>query len=134
MNRTTGKNMDNFDWVTERASCSIAKCFELLKQQIKDDAKIRHELRPAGTHYGFAAMVQGGNITVIVEGNSIHETVSFHIAEKGIIVVDRDGKEMFTATPTLNEEGDCKLTVNGELLEYWQVRMMALEDLFFKKY
>lgn len=37
------------------------------------------------------------------------------------------------ATITLNNEGRCMLKVDGEELEPWNVRRMALEDLFFGK-
>lgn len=37
----------------------------------------------------------------------------------------------FSAVPRLNEDGECRLEVQGERLQFWQVSRKALEDLFF---
>jgi hypothetical protein len=37
----------------------------------------------------------------------------------------------FTGALTLNNNGECRLRVKDEELEQWQVRRMALEELFF---
>ena len=41
---------------------------------------------------------------------------------------------MFEVTLTFADEGECRLNVNGEDREFWQVRRMALEELFFRGY
>jgi hypothetical protein len=48
------------------------------------------------------------------------------------IEVSGDGIKAFEATPTVNDEGKCRLKVNGIEREFWQVRRMALEKLFFE--
>jgi hypothetical protein len=39
---------------------------------------------------------------------------------------------MFDVTATFSDEGDCRLKVNGEERDLWQVRRMALEELLFR--
>ena len=41
---------------------------------------------------------------------------------------------MFEVTLTFNDEGGCKLHVNQEERDLWQVRRMALEELLFRDY
>jgi len=47
------------------------------------------------------------------------------------ITVQTPSDDSFSVVPALNEEGKCKLTVNGKELEVWQVCQMALGRLFF---
>jgi hypothetical protein len=39
---------------------------------------------------------------------------------------------MFDVTATFSDEGECRLKVNGDGRDLWQVRRMALEDLLFR--
>jgi hypothetical protein len=39
---------------------------------------------------------------------------------------------MFEVGLTFTDEGECKLIVNKEPRDFWQVRRMALEDLLFQ--
>jgi hypothetical protein len=45
--------MDNFDWVTAIASCSVASVFARLRVQVGEDVRKRQELHPQAAHYGF---------------------------------------------------------------------------------
>ncbi|MFZ0815493.1 MAG: hypothetical protein WAM78_08235 [Candidatus Sulfotelmatobacter sp.] len=38
---------------------------------------------------------------------------------------------MFEVTLTFDDTGACKLNVNAESRDFWQVRRMALEELLF---
>ncbi len=58
----------------------------------------------------------------------------FSLAEHAILVRDYKGAQMFEMTLTFNDKGECKLYVNEEERELWQVRRMALEDLLFRGY
>jgi hypothetical protein len=49
-------------------------------------------------------------------------------------VRDAKGEPMFEVTLTFSDHGECKLKVNHEEREYWQVRRMALEGLMFASY
>jgi hypothetical protein len=58
--------------------------------------------------------------------------VTFSLAEHAIFVRDDKGVAMFEVTLTFDDRGECKLNVNGEERDYWQVRRMALEELMFR--
>jgi hypothetical protein len=48
------------------------------------------------------------------------------------IVAEGDKVDVrFEGTLTLNDDGDCRLLVNGQELDEWQVLRRALEQLFF---
>jgi hypothetical protein len=64
-----------------------------------------------------------------MEGFSQRE-VRFSLATNGISL--KRGQNTFMIALTLNDEGRCKLSVDGgPQQEQWQVRRMALEGLFF---
>jgi hypothetical protein len=61
--------------------------------------------------------------------------IDFVLEADAIVVEEHLGEQCavkFRATPGLNNPGDCTLTVNGSELELWQVRRLALQDLFFR--
>jgi hypothetical protein len=131
---------NDFDWVTARNGCSIRKVFETLRLQIENDIKIRNESlqsdqkRHYGYSYGIATAV--GGFRVFLEGVvGMHQTVAFSITQKGsILASDEEGNTVIEGTPTISDDGKCRLKVNGQERELWQIRKMALEDLFFHTY
>ena len=125
--------MPDFDWVTEYARCSIGALFEKLKLQLQEDVDKRQELRGSGPSYKFVLLHNSEKATVLIEGNNVHESVVFRLSGRAIEVVDDEGNVRFTATPTLNDEGECRLKINGEEKELWHLRKMALEELFFRR-
>jgi hypothetical protein len=124
----------NFDWVTARSQCSTAVLFEQLKQQVKDDVATRKALLPEMAHYGFRFIsTSNRSFSVLVEGNKIHDTVYFECKPQEIGIFCND-ELLYNAVPSLDSEGHCKLRINDQQYELWQVRQMALENLFFKSY
>src|ERR1700687_5927128 len=134
MNSRSEKDMTNFDWVTERSLCSSVKVFETLKLQVTKDIETRNKLRPENSSYEFHFVTNGDSFTVAKEGNNLHETVTFKLVGKAIQVLDKNGKKLIEATLTLNDDGECRLKINGRELESWQMRGLVLEDLFFGLY
>jgi hypothetical protein len=134
MNSTTERKPESFDWVTARAACSLARVFEKLKLQIQDDIKARNALRPPGAHYAFS-VVEGGSkaFSVLVEGKNVHVSVRFDLDDEKISVYSKDGVT-FTGTVTLCDDGECRVKIGDQEHDLWQVRKMALEDLFFRAY
>ena len=47
------------------------------------------------------------------------------------ITVERQQEKMFSIQGSFNAKGECKIIVDGQDLEPWQICRMALEDLFF---
>jgi hypothetical protein len=83
-----------------------------------------------GFKYKFDFIGASKKFTALVHGHSLHKTVSFSLADNWI-EIQPDNSPMFKATVGLNDEGECVLDVDGEQRYPWQVRKMALEDLFF---
>jgi hypothetical protein len=133
-NDTAEKDRSKFDWVTKRSSCSLPKIFKALLVQVEEDVKTRNALRPNNSPYEFSVAEKGSDFTVLVKAKDAHRSVTFSLAEHAILVRDDNGDLMFEVMLTFNDKGECKLNVNKEEHEVWQVRRMALEDLMFRSY
>jgi hypothetical protein len=123
-----------FDWVTGRSLCSIPNVFRALTLEVEDDVKTRNALRPNNSPYEFSVAENVDDFTVTLKAEDVDRSVTFSRAEHAILVRDDEGKTMFEVTLTFNDEGDCKLHVNQQERELWQVRRMALEELMFRGY
>lgn len=128
--------MSDFDWVTARSNCSLAIIFERLKASVQEDVAKRQELTPKsefGYRYGFRTDLGPNRISVVLEGPAVTEPESlvFYLRKDSIEVVDGKGALKFKATPTINDEGECRLKVAGQEKDLWQFRKMVLEDLLF---
>jgi hypothetical protein len=127
--------MDNFDWVTAVASCSVGSAFVRLRTQVEQDVETRRALRPQAEHYGFRFQANNDyNFCVLVEGNGIHKSVCFELQKKAEQIQVHRGAEIVKAKMTVNKDGECRFLVNDEELEFWQFRKRMLEDLFFSSY
>jgi hypothetical protein len=127
-----GKDPSKFDWVTERSSCTLPKVFQALRLQVEEDVKTRNALRPENSPYKFSVTAKGDDFTAVLEAKDLHRSVIFSLAEHAIVVRDDKGGSMFDVTATFSDEGQCRLKVNGEERDLWQVRRMALEELLFR--
>jgi hypothetical protein len=122
----------DFNWVSERAACSLAIIFGTLKLQVREDVKTRTDLRPDQPHYGFKFADHAPDAFIVgLDAEPAHYSILFKLESKKI-EISGDGIKTFEATPTVNDEGKCLLKVNGVEREFWQVRRMALEKLFFE--
>jgi hypothetical protein len=74
----------------------------------------------------------GDDFTVLLNAKDVHRSVVFTLAEHAILVREDKGDPMFDVTATFGDEGECRLEVNGEVRNLWQVRRMALEGLLFR--
>ena len=128
------KSKSGFDWVAERSACSLPKIFKTLLLQIKEDVKTRNELRPDNSPYEFSVEEKGENFSAVLKTADVQMSVVFSLVDRAISVRDDKGNQMFEVTISFSEEGKCKLRVNDEERELWQVRRMALEELMFRGY
>jgi hypothetical protein len=137
-NPTPGKSSNpekpesNFDWITARSSCALPNVFKQLRLQVEQDVKTRNSLRPPNSPYEFSLSDHNGDFRVILKADTLQTSVTFALAEHAILVRDNAGTEMFAVTLTFTDHGECKLNVNAEEREFWQVRRMALEELMFR--
>lgn len=122
------------DWVTKRFLCSLPNVFKDLTLQVEEDVKTRNALRPNNSPYEFVATAKGEDFIVVLETEEVRKAVVFSREPHAIVVRDDDGKTMFEVTLTFSDQGECKLHVNQEERDMWQVRRMALEGLLFQGY
>ena len=134
MSEKVEKDMSKFDWVTARSACSLPKVFKELMLQVEEDVKTRNALRPANSPYEFSVTEDGADFAVHLDAKDVRRSVTFSLAQHAISVRDDKGNQMFDVTPILNDKGECRLNVNGEGRDLWQVRRMALEGLLFVGY
>ncbi len=124
-----GNGTSKFDWVTERSSCSLPKVFNTLRVQVEEDVKTRNALRPSYSPYEFSMKEDNGEFAILLKAKELQRSVVFPLAEHAILVRDDKTNPMFEVTATFSDEGECRLKVNGEERNFWQVRRMALEEL-----
>jgi hypothetical protein len=110
--------------------------FNRLYLEVNEDVEIRNSLLPPGAGHRFnppTASSDGNRFTVAVSGKiALNRPITFRLRESDIAVLNGDDKPMFTATVTISDDGECRLRVGGQELEFWQVRRRALEHLFFE--
>ena len=131
-NHKTGNGTSGFDWVTERSSCTLPKVFNTLRLEVEDDVKTRNSLRPNPPAYEFLVTNDTGEFAVLLKAKELQKSVSFRLADNAILVRDDQGKPMFEVTLAFDDAGKCRLNVNSQEREFWQVRHMALEDLMYR--
>src|ERR1017187_7116640 len=120
---------ENFDWVTARSECSLTKVFGRLSLGIQSDVEIRKELPSDDWKFDFFPQQPRAFMVTRQNSRGDHRQVDFLIKD-GTIAILGTGVS-FAARPGLNTSGRCTLMVNGQELELWQVRRMALDGLFF---
>jgi hypothetical protein len=121
-----------FDWVTERSSCSLPKVFSTLRMQVEEDVKTRNGLRPGNSPYEFSVTEDNGEFAVLLKALEVRTSVTFSLADHAVLVRDDQGNPIFEVNAAFDDKGRCRLKVNGEEREFWQVRRMALEELMFR--
>ena len=129
---TSKNSLPAFDWVTDRSSCTLPKVFGELRRQIEADIHTRNSIRPNLAPYEFSLTEDIAEFKVILKAKELQQAVTFHLADHAILVQDDQGKPMFEISLTFDDAGKCRLNVNSQEREFWQVRRMALEDLMFR--
>ncbi len=125
---------DDFDWVTARWKCSLEMAFQILSEIVDTNVKkINERPHPSAT---FERRLLNQKLIVIRKREDEISTVVFELSYPAIQVkrVSPAGAEtfLFSTTPSLTEDGDCILEVEGQPLKFWQITKRALYDLFFE--
>jgi hypothetical protein len=139
MTDNTHKKPANFNWVNERATCSLRQMFEKLKLEIAGDVEARNahlSERPIRRAVNIAD--HGSRIKVFLDDQfqeMANNGVLFVLKPDGIEVRDNEtNAERFKVTIGLNDDGDCKFVIDGKEYDSWQVRRKALEGLLFNQW
>jgi hypothetical protein len=135
------ESVDDFDWVTARAQCSSLAVFASMKMDAEKDVNLRKKFLV--THeegrctLSFNRGSSTGEFSVTVNGRDIRgehtfdDEVTFRRTADGVTVVDRQGAIFLNGILCLSDEGQCKLKVENEELNFWQFRKKALEHVLF---
>lgn len=132
-NNVSDKDAPKWDWVNERSSCSYPKIFQTLRIEVEDDIKTRNGLRPNNAPYEFSVEENGPEFTAVLQSKDIRKSITFSLGEHSISVRS-DQERLFDVRLNFTKDGNCRFNVNEEEYDLWQVRRMALEDLFFPTY
>ncbi len=105
------------------------KVFELLHLEAKRNVETFNAASPQHEQWDFAA---SNNVFSVVQRQfSGFVGMRFTLVQDEIAIEGEGVSLRMIATLTLNDEGDCRLRVNDETLDRWQVLRRALEPLFF---
>ncbi len=127
------KDPSKFDWVTSRSACTLAKVFATLRQQAEEDVKTRNAQRPTYAPYEFSLADDIDAFTVFLKAKDLSRSVTFKLNEHDITVQDDQANSRFQVRLHFNDLGECRLRIDDQEREFWQVRRMALEDLMFRQ-
>lgn len=130
---------DDFDWVAAQAKCRAHVMFTRLQKSIAEDVRKRNELsdEPGDSTFEVEAQDDGFEVLRSVpspfSGSKIVASVKFGRAGRRIHV-QGDGVDVdFTAVLTLDASGACRFVVGEAIYSEWEIRRMALEELFFEQ-
>jgi hypothetical protein len=125
---------ENFDWVTAQAGCSATLMFQRLQEGARADVERRNAAtfgQVEGWKFEFHEDEEGFEV-VRVGGSRGSAVVTFY-REGPRINVSGDGIDvMITAVVGINHAGECRYFVGEAEYIGWEVRKMALEQLFFE--
>jgi len=116
----------DFNWVKARSKCSVASVFALLAEVVDSDVKAANEL-PGNARFRFNKYDRK---LIVLPVTEFPVPIVFELAG-AVINISKEETALFTARPSLMTDGKCRLEVDGETLELWQVSRKALEALFF---
>ena len=129
---------DNFDWVAAQSRCSAASMFDDLETGVKEDVQRRNALpdRDDGSTFEFHDDEEGYEVSRLASRFNpprIEATVRFNLAGRRIQVLG-DGIDLdITAVVVLDAAGVCRFVVGEVMYAAWEIRRMALEQLFFEE-
>jgi hypothetical protein len=130
---------EEFDWVSAQAKCSAATMFERLQTRVREDVQRRNGIfdRQDGWKFEFHADDEGFEASRVVgrgsSGSGVSAVVRFERAGRRIYVQGEGIDLDFTAVVTLDPSGLCRFVVGEVMYAEWEIRRMALEQLFFEE-
>lgn len=134
--KANGSDPVPYDWVTQRSACTLPKIFATLRAEVEKDVATRNSLRPNISPYEFSMTDDINAFTVLLKTNDLRRSVVFSLAEHAIVVragqSNDQSTQLFEVTLAFDDAGKCRLHVDAQEREFWQVRRMALEDLMFR--
>ena len=130
---------DDFDWVTAQAKCNAAAMFDRLRTRVREDVQRRNgifdrndgwkfEFHDDGDEFEASRTMASGSA-----GPKVTALVRFERVGRRIYVQGEDLDVDFTAVVTIDVNGLCRFVVGEAVYSEWEIRRMALEQLFFEE-
>jgi hypothetical protein len=129
---------DNFDWVAAQSRCSAASMFDDLETGVKEDVQRRNALpdRDDGWTFEFDDDDEGYEVSRLASRYNpprVEGSVRFELAGRRIEVRGEGLDVDITAVVVLDSAGVCRFVVGEVMYAAWEIRRMALEQLFFEQ-
>jgi hypothetical protein len=130
---------DDFDWVGAQAKCSTQSMFERLLTRVREDVQNRNGLFDRDDQWRFEFHEDEGEFEVsrLVPtgrtGTRAGALVRFVRTGRRIHVQGEDIDVDFVAVVALDVTGQCRFAVGEAMCADWEIRRMALEQLFFEE-
>jgi hypothetical protein len=127
----------SWNWVKARAECSLYQVFKALEIGVREDVETKISLLTQRDETKFSITSSSKHFSVIRVDNlmtMIGRSVDFRCGTDDISVyasTNSGERLILTATVGLDNEGQCKLRMDGALFDQWQIRRMALDELLF---
>jgi hypothetical protein len=131
---------DDFDWVTAQAACTPVTMFARILAGVRRYVERRNALADPADEFAFEVREdEDGQFEVVrtigkpAETTDVNAAVTFDRAGPRINIKG-DGVDVdFTAIAGINPSGACRLFVGEAEYSEWEVRKLALEQLFFEE-
>jgi hypothetical protein len=128
---------NDFDWVAAQAKCTPQAMFERLQSGVKKDVERRNFLagREEPWKFEFHEEEDRFEVSRVVSadftGSKTDAFVRFERQGRRIQILGEGVDVDFTAIVALDVAGSCRFIVGEAEYSDWEIRRMALEQLFF---
>ena len=129
--------LEDFDWVSAQSRCSAASMFAQLLDGVKRDVQRRRDLEDQddGREFEFAEDGDSFEVSRLVpatfRGHEVDAVVKFEREGRRIHIHGAEVEVDFTVVVALDVTGVCRFLVGEAMYSEWEIRRMALEQLFF---
>lgn len=126
---------EDVDWVSAQSKCNAALTFERLQAGVQQDVERRNAIggRHDGWTFEFHEEDNEFEVSRLSDSGRVMAVVKFERAGRRIHVQGEDVEVDFTAVVSLDPAGVCRCVVGEALYSEWEIRRMALEQLFFEE-
>ena len=126
---------DDFDWVTAHATCNASSMLDRIRAGVTEDVR-RRNVQIGEDGYPQFDVADGDDesafdVSRLEDPDRVSAFVTFRREGRRILVAG-DGVDVdLTIVVTVDSSGSCRCVIGEAMYSEWEVRRMALEQLFF---